>query len=115
MVLRSSGFEIVDLGTDVASEDIANSVKEKRADILGLSALLTTSLPEFGKVIGLLRRDGQKDRVKTIAGGAAVDEKILGYGLDAWAKTAVQGVRICKIWATESRTSRTIGTDSSPQ
>jgi len=104
MVLRSSGFEIIDLGTDVAAEDVANSVKEKKADILGLSALLTTSLPEFGRVLNLLRDEDRADKVKTIGGGAAVDEKVLRYGVDAWAKTAVQGVRICKAWAMESRT-----------
>jgi methanogenic corrinoid protein MtbC1 len=104
MILRSSGFKIIDLGTDVAAEDIANSVRGKKADILGLSSLLTTSLPEFGNVVELLRRQDQKNRVKTIGGGAAVDEKVLKYGVDAWAKTAVQGVRICKAWAGEWKT-----------
>ena len=104
MLLRSSGFETIDLGTDVSAEDIAISVRERQADILGVSALLTTTVPEFGIVVDLLRKEGQKDRVKTIVGGAAVDEKVLEYGVDAWAKTAVDGLRTCKSWATESRT-----------
>jgi methylmalonyl-CoA mutase cobalamin-binding domain/chain len=103
-LLRSSGFEIIDLGTDVGAESIASSLSEKKADILGLSALLTTTLPEFRNVTDMLRRQGQKERVKIIAGGAAVNEKVLGYGVDAWAKTAVHGMRICKAWATEPGT-----------
>ncbi len=102
MLLRSSGFEVVDLGCDVSSEQIATSVKENGASILGLSALLTTTIPEFGRVVHALEKNSLK--VKTLVGGAAVNEKALEYGVDRWARTAVDGLRICKqIAATSER------------
>jgi 5-methyltetrahydrofolate--homocysteine methyltransferase len=94
MLLRSSGFNVIDLGTDVSSEQIAVSVKESGASILGLSALLTTTVPEFGEVVTPLR--DLKRRVKVIVGGAAVNETALKYGVDAWTRTAVEGLKICK-------------------
>jgi len=100
MLLTSSGFEIIDLGTDVNAEDIIRCVAERGRSILGLSALLTTSVPEFENVVNRLRRQGLKEGVKVIVGGAAVSEKMLEYGVDAWAKTAVDGLRTCKAWAT---------------
>ena len=100
MLLTSSGFEIIDLGTDVNAENIISCVAERGRSILGLSALLTTSVPEFENVVNRLRRQGLKEGVKVIVGGAAVSEKMLEYGVDAWAKTAVDGLRTCKAWAT---------------
>jgi methanogenic corrinoid protein MtbC1 len=104
MLLRSSSFGIIDLGTDVSAEDIVDSAKERGARILGLSALLTTSVPEFGKVANRLRSQGLKEHAKIIVGGAAVSEKMMEYGVDAWAKTAVDGVRTCRDWATRGVT-----------
>jgi 5-methyltetrahydrofolate--homocysteine methyltransferase len=99
MLLQSSGFKVVDLGIDVAAEDIAKAVKENNANILGLSALLTTTVPEFGNVVEELRKAGLRDKVKVIVGGAAVNEEVAKrYGADAWGKTAVDGVKICKQW-----------------
>jgi len=96
MLLRSSGFEVIDLGCDVPSEKIAASVKENKASIVGLSALLTTTIAEFGKVVNSLENDGVRRNVRTLVGGAAVNEKSLEYGVDAWARTAVDGLKICK-------------------
>lgn len=99
MLLQSSGFKVIDLGIDVAAEDIIKAVKENNADILGLSALLTTTIPEFGNVVEELKKAGLRDKVKVIVGGAAVNEEVAKkYGVDAWGKTAVDGLKICKQW-----------------
>lgn len=99
MLLQSSGFKVVDLGIDVAAEKIVKAVGENNAEILGLSALLTTTVPEFENVVKELKKAGLRDKVKVIIGGAAVNEEVAEkYGVDAWGKTAVDGLKICKQW-----------------
>lgn len=99
MLLQFSGFEVVDLGTDVLAKDIVKAVRENNAKILGLSALLSTTVPEFGNVVKELEKAGLRDEVKVIVGGAAVNEEVAKkYGVDAWCKTAVGGLKICKQW-----------------
>jgi len=100
MLLQSSGFRVVDLGIDVAAENIVKAVRENNAEILGLSALLTTTVPEFENVVRELKKAGLRHKVKIIVGGAAVNKEVAEkYGADAWGKTAVEGLRICKQWA----------------
>ena len=103
-LLITSGFEVIDLGIDVSANDIVKAVKEYKPNILGMSALLTTNLEQFPLVIQLLQEEGIRDRVKVIVGGATVTE---GYArearVDAYAKTAVEGVNICKAWSEEIR------------
>ena len=103
-LLITSGFEVIDLGIDVSANDIVKAVKEYKPNILGMSALLTTNLEQIPLVIQLLQEEGIRDRVKVIVGGATVTE---GYArearVDAYAKTAVEGVNICKAWSEEIR------------
>lgn len=99
MLLQSSGFRVVDLGVDVAAEDIVKAVRESNAEVLGLSALLTTTVPEFESVVKEMKKADLRDKVKVIVGGAAVNKEVAEkYGVDAWGKTAVDGLRICKQW-----------------
>jgi 5-methyltetrahydrofolate--homocysteine methyltransferase len=99
LLLESSGFKVVDLGNDVPAGRIAKAVRENGARILGLSTLLTTTMPEFGNVVAKLSEEGLRKKVKVIVGGAAVNEDVAKkYGVDAWGKTAVEGVRICRQW-----------------
>jgi len=89
MMLEGAGFKVIDLGVDLSVEKLIEQVKAIRPDILGLSALLTTTMPEIQKVIGELKAQGLRDKVKVMVGGAPVDrtfaEKIGadGYGADA--------------------------------
>jgi methylmalonyl-CoA mutase cobalamin-binding domain/chain len=69
MMLRGIGFEVVDLGINVASEEFVKQVKEQSPDILGLSALLTTTMPEMKKVIQGLEKGGLRKTVKIMVGG----------------------------------------------
>jgi 5-methyltetrahydrofolate--homocysteine methyltransferase len=103
-LMTTAGFKVIDLGVDVPAEKIVNAVKESRASILGLSALLTTNLEQFPIIASQLKKAGLKDRVKVIVGGATVTEEFAKEaGVDGYAKTALAGVEICKGWAKKGR------------
>jgi corrinoid protein of di/trimethylamine methyltransferase len=88
-MLRGVGFEVVDLGINISVDDFVKNVEAHRPDILGMSALLTTTMPEMRKVIDTLGARGLRDRVKVIVGGAPLNAKFAndigadGYGADA--------------------------------
>ena len=102
-LLEGSGFEVLDLGVDVAPEKFAAALQETRAKILGLSALLTTTYPAMKTAVKALERAGIRDRVKVIIGGAPCNEQVREFsGADYYAPDAVAGVNICKkIYGTE--------------
>jgi 5-methyltetrahydrofolate--homocysteine methyltransferase len=89
MMLEGAGFRVVDLGVDLNVENLMQKVEEIKPDVLGLSALLTTTMPEMKKVIEALQSNGLKGKVKVMVGGAPVDSKFAetigadGYGNDA--------------------------------
>jgi corrinoid protein of di/trimethylamine methyltransferase len=88
-MLRGVGFEIRDMGVNVPTESILQQVLEYKPDILGLSALLTTTMPVMKQVIDALEEAGLRDKVQIMVGGAPVNEKYArdigadGYGADA--------------------------------
>jgi 5-methyltetrahydrofolate--homocysteine methyltransferase len=88
-MLRGVGFDVVDLGINITVDDFVKKVEEHRPDILGMSALLTTTMPEMKKVIDALAARGMRGKVKVMVGGAPVNEKFArdigadGYGADA--------------------------------
>lgn len=90
-MLRGVGFEVIDLGINIAAEDFVAKVEQHRPDILGMSALLTTTMPEMKKVVDRLTANGLRAEVKIMVGGAPVNEKFArdigadGYGADAGA------------------------------
>jgi len=94
-MLVASGFEVVDLGVDVSAQKFLEAVKELNPDVLGMSALLTTTMPNQKKVIETLREASERQHVKVIVGGAAVTRKWAeeieadGYGEDAIAAVAL--------------------------
>lgn len=99
MIAEADGFEVIDLGVDVEPERFVEKVRETRAEIVGLSALLTTTIPEMKKVIEALAKSGLRDRVKVILGGNAVTEEFgREIGADAVALNAVEGLEICRRW-----------------
>jgi len=92
-MLTANGFEVYDLGVDVPKEIFIKKVKELNADILGLSALLTSALPEMKKIIDELKKEGIRNRIKIIIGGAATTQKYADeIGADAWAGDAIEAV-----------------------
>lgn len=87
-MLQAGGFEVIDLGFDVSTQTIVEKVKELKPDILGLSAMMTSTMLRQGDVIQALRREGLTN-IKVIIGGASVSEEwaieigAAGYGPDA--------------------------------
>ena len=99
MLAQAAGFEVIDLGVDVESEIFVEKLKETNAEIVGLSALLTTTRLEMKTVIDKLNQAGIKNKVKVIIGGNAVTKEFAKeIGADAAALDAVEGVEICKRW-----------------
>ena len=95
--LSGSGFEVFDLGNNVPEKKFVDEVKEKKPDILGLSALLTTTMPCMGRVIKALDAAGLRSRTKVIVGGAPVTQDYANYiGADAYAHDGGRAVPVCK-------------------
>ena len=93
-MLEASGFEVTDVGVDVPSTVFIEKVKELRPEILGMSVLLTTSMPEMKTVIQALKQDGLRDEVKVMVGGAVVtDNYAKEIGADAYGADAVDGAQ----------------------
>ncbi len=98
-LLSTAGFKVIDLGIDVPAGKIVEAVKSSKADIVGLSALLTTNLEQIPVVIDELKKAGLRGKVKVIIGGATMTETFAKeIGADGYAKDAVTGVEICKKW-----------------
>ncbi len=96
-MLRGVGFEIQDMGVNVPTERIVEQVSEYKPDILGLSALLTTTMPQMKRVIDALKDRGFRERIKVIIGGAPVNEKFAkAIGADGYAPDAGEAVDLVK-------------------
>jgi 5-methyltetrahydrofolate--homocysteine methyltransferase len=97
MMLEGAGFLVIDGGVDLSVEKLVEKVVEVKPQVLGLSALLTTTMPEMEKVIRILEEKGLRGDVKVMVGGAPVDavfaEKI---GADGYGKDAAEAVQIAK-------------------
>jgi len=96
MMLEGAGFEIMDLGTDVTPESFVQAVQDG-AQIIGLSALLTTTMPGMSNVIEAVKEAGLRDQVKVIIGGAPVTaEYAAQIGADGFAPDASQAASLAK-------------------
>ena len=96
-LLRAAGFEIYDVGIDVAPEVFVNKLKETGASILGISGLLTPSFESMKLTIQAMEAAGLRDKVKVIVGGGIVTEVVRKYvGADAFTDDAPEGVELCK-------------------
>jgi len=95
--LSGSGFEVFDLGNNVPEKKFVDEVRQKKPDILGLSALLTTTMPVMGRVIKGLDVAGLRSSVKVIVGGAPVTQDYANFiGADAYAHDGGQAIPVCK-------------------
>ena len=96
-LLQGNGFEVIEFGVDIKGEGFIRAVKEHKPDILGMSALLTTTMTNMGKVIDLLKERGLRERVKVIVGGAPVNEEFAkSIGADGYAPEAGSAVELVK-------------------
>ena len=97
MMLEGAGFEIQDLGADVSAEKFVNAVRSGNVDIIALSALLTTTMPNMETTIQALQESGLRERVKIIIGGAPVTQDYANkIGADGYAPDASRAVALAK-------------------
>ncbi len=97
MMLEGAGFEIEDLGVDVDPDQFVAAIKDKGADIVGLSALLTTTMPSIEKTIKAIDAAGLRDQVKILVGGAPVTKAYAeAVGADGFATDAGQASALAK-------------------
>ncbi len=97
MMLEGAGFEVIDLGTDVKPDAYVNAVREHRPDIVAMSALLTTTMPNMEAVIQALAAAGLRKQVKVIIGGAPVTEEFARkIGADGSAYDASLAVKVAR-------------------
>jgi 5-methyltetrahydrofolate--homocysteine methyltransferase len=90
MIMESGGLQVVDVGTDVAPDTFAEKIKREKPDVLGMSALLTTTMLSMKDTIETLQEEGLRDSVKVIVGGAPVTLDFANeIGADGWAPDAV--------------------------
>lgn len=93
-LFKANGFEVLDLGRDVANDTIIAEAEKFEAQIIGTSALLTTTMEQQKKLEKQLRKQGLKDKYKTIVGGAPCTQRwAQRIGADAYAQDAADGVR----------------------
>ncbi|MGC8838492.1 MAG: corrinoid protein [Anaerolineae bacterium] len=93
MMMEGAGFQVVDLGTDVPPEKFVEAAKEHNAKIVGMSALLTTTMTEMPNVIAALKEAGLRESVKVMVGGAPVTQRFADeIGADGYAPNASAAV-----------------------
>lgn len=93
MMFEGAGFKVVNLGIDQDTQVFVDAVKEHKPDLLGMSALLTTTMPRMGEVINALKEAGIRDQVKIIIGGAPVTEDFAEeIGADIYGANAASSV-----------------------
>lgn len=96
-MLRVNGFEVIDLGVDVSPQKFVEAVKQYNPDIVGMSALLTSTMMNMRKVIEALEKEGLRDKVKVIVGGAPITEEFARrIGADAYGENAIVAVDVCR-------------------
>ena len=97
MMLQGAGFDVIDLGVDTSTEQLVQKVEEIKPDILGLSALLTTTMPEITNVIEALKDKSLRNSVKIMVGGAPLNtafaEKV---GADGYGRNAAEAVELAR-------------------
>ena len=97
IMLEGAGFEVHSLGADVPADDFIQAVKTGNPDILGMSALLTTTAPRMKGVIDGLQKQGLRDRVKVMVGGAVLNQRLADeYGADGYAPDAAAATRLAR-------------------
>lgn len=97
MMLKGNGFEVINLGRDVAPEKFVETAKESGAKVIGLSSLVTTSMPQMKRTIELLKQEGLNGSVAVMVGGAPVTQEFAdSIGADGYADDAPGAVQRVK-------------------
>ena len=97
LLLEGNGFNVIDLGVDVKGEKFIAAIEKYKPQIVGMSALLTTTMPHMGEIIQTLKAKKLRDKVKVIVGGASVNAEFAkSIGADGYAVEAGSGVELAK-------------------
>ena len=97
-MLEGGGYEVVDLGVNVTPEQFIKAVKEKKANIIAMSALLTTTMPAMKSTIDALKAAGVRDQVKVLIGGAPISQRYAEeIGADGYSESAAGAVASAKL------------------
>lgn len=97
MMLEGAGFEVVDLGTDVGPDKFVKAVLEHKPQVIGMSALLTTTMPSMSNTVKALQEAGVREQVKVMIGGAPVTDGFAKQiGADGYSPDASSAVRLAK-------------------
>jgi len=97
MMLQGAGFKIIDLGTNIKPRDFVAAVEQHQPDIVGMSALLTTTMPKMQETIESLKASGIRERVKVMIGGAPVTQEYADkIGADAYGANAASATEIAR-------------------
>jgi 5-methyltetrahydrofolate--homocysteine methyltransferase len=97
MMLEGAGFDVIDLGIDVSPETVVEAIRQNNPKMIGLSALLTTTMPMIETTIGKIRDSGLRDQVKILIGGAPVDQGFADeVGADGYAPDASTATKLAK-------------------
>lgn len=96
-MLEGCGFDVINLGTDISSEKFINAIREHNADIVCLSALLTTTMNYMKEIIDTLEKEGIRDKVKVMVGGAPVNQRFAeDIKADGYSSNANAAVMLAK-------------------
>lgn len=96
-MLEGGGYEVIDLGVNVTPEQFIAAVKEKKANIIAMSALLTTTMPSMKTTIDALKQAGVRDQVKVLIGGAPITQKHADeIGADGYSESAAGSVALAR-------------------
>ena len=106
MMMEGAGFEVIDLGINTDADSYIGALKKHRPDILGMSALLTTTMPYMKVVIDTLKEEGLRDDFIVMVGGAPLNEEFgEAIGADAYCRDAATAVEVAKRLIAERRAS----------
>ena len=104
MMMEGAGFEVINLGINNDAEKFLNAVKEHQPDIVGMSALLTTTMPYMKVVVQALKDEGLRDNIFVMVGGAPVTETFAkSVGADAYGRDAAVAVELAKAYMSSRR------------
>tara|TARA_A100001037_G_scaffold94160_1_gene85652 strand:- start:673 stop:1398 length:726 start_codon:yes stop_codon:yes gene_type:complete len=97
MMLRGAGFSVIDLGVDTSPEEFIEAIEDNEANVVGMSALLTTTMPNMGKTIQAFEEVEMRDIVKVMVGGAPLTQEFADdMGADGYGKDAISCVDLAK-------------------
>lgn len=97
VMLEGAGFEVIDLGINVPADEFVAAIRRHHPNVVGLSAFLTTTLPELANTISAIEKAGLRDQVKILIGGAPVTQLTVDHtGADGFAPDASAAVRLTK-------------------